>query len=190
MHHGLFWEGAPRTLTGLQRRRVAEAIQADLNLLAYHLPLDRHSEVGNNAVAARLLQLQGLEPFGDHGGTSLGFRGSFEEPIALSALLDRCTSIFGQEPLCFAEGPEMVTSLGLISGAAEKSFHEAISIGLDAFLTGEATEWVRNVARESQTHYIAAGHYATERLGVQALGQHLAEEFAIEVWFEDIPNPV
>lgn len=190
VHHGLFWQGSPRTLIGLQRDRVAAIIRADLNLLAYHLPLDRHPEVGNNAVAARLLQLRDLEAFGDHDGASLGFRGSFEAPIALSDLLERCTDVFGQRPLCFAEGPQRISSLGIISGGAEKSFHEAISLGLDAFLTGEATEWVMNVARESQTHYIAAGHYATERLGVQALGRHIAEEFGVEVWFEDIPNPV
>ncbi len=190
VHHGIFWEGTPRQLTGLQRRRVAELIEADLNLIAYHLPLDRHPEVGNNAVAARRLELRHLEPFGDHAGSSLGFRGEFARPIQLPELLDRCRAVFAQEPLCFAAGPEAVSTLGVISGGAESSFHDAISAGLDAFVTGEASEWVMNVARESATHFIAAGHYATERLGVQALGEHLRQKFGIEVHFEDIPNPV
>lgn len=190
VHHGIFWEGSSRTLTGFQRRRVAELIEGDLNLIAYHLPLDRHPEIGNNAIAARRLELVRLEPFGDHSGLSLGFKGAFDEPIALSELLDRCRSVFHQEPLCFPEGPAGISTLGIISGAAESSFHDAITSGLDAFITGEASEWVMNVARETSTHFIAAGHYATERLGIQALGKHIAQKFGIEVHFEDIPNPI
>jgi dinuclear metal center YbgI/SA1388 family protein len=190
VHHGIFWEGTPRVLTGFQRRRVAELIEGGLSLIAYHLPLDRHPEVGNNAIAAQRLGLSRLRPFGEHSGLSIGFKGEFEPPIPVSELLDRCRSTFQQEPLGFLEGVEKISSLGIISGAAESSFHDAIADDLDAFVTGEASEWVMNVARETNTHFIAAGHYATERLGIMALGDHLAQKFGIEVCFEDIPNPV
>ena len=190
VHHGIFWEGTTRTLTGYQLRRVAQLIEGHLNLIAYHLPLDRHPEVGNNAVAARRLGLSQLEPFGDSSGLSLGFKGKLGEGIRLPQLLDRCRSVFQQEPLCFPAGPETVLTVGIVSGAAERSFHQAIATGLDAYITGEATEWVMNVARETGTHFIAAGHYATERLGIQALGDHLAQQFGIDVQYEDIPNPV
>lgn len=190
VHHGIFWEGDPRSITGIQRQRVAELIDGGMNLIAYHLPLDRHPEVGNNAVASRRLGLTRLAPFGDYSGQSLGFRGVLDEPISIASLLDRCESVFQQEPLCFPSGPEIVSTVGMISGAAESAFREAIADGLDAYITGEASEWVMNVAREAGTHFIAAGHYATERLGVQTLGEHLAEKFGLEVNFEEIPNPV
>lgn len=190
VHHGIFWEGTTRTLTGYQFRRVAQLIAGRLNLIAYHLPLDRHPEVGNNAIAARRLGLSQLEPFGDYSGASLGFKGEFDEELSLPELLDRCRSVFQQEPLCFPEGPKAVSTIGMISGAAESSFHQAIAAGLDAYITGEASEWVMNVARETGTHFIAAGHYATERLGIQALGDHLVQQFGVDVQYEEIPNPV
>jgi dinuclear metal center YbgI/SA1388 family protein len=190
VHHGIFWEGDPRVITGIQRTRVAELIEGNLNLIAYHLPLDRHPEVGNNAVASQRLGLSRLSPFGDYSGGNLGFSGEFDAPIPIASLLERCQSVFQQEPLCFPEGPELVATVGMISGAAEGSFREAVAAGLDAYITGEASEWVMNVARESGTHFIAAGHYATERLGVQTLGKHLAEKFGLEVCFEEIANPV
>jgi dinuclear metal center YbgI/SA1388 family protein len=190
VHHGILWEGASRAITGIQRHRVAELIEGDLSLIAYHLPLDRHPEVGNNAVAARRLGLVGLAPFGDYSGTSLGFRGGLEESIPISGLLERCRSVFQQEPLCFAEGPDSISTIGVISGAAESALHDAISAGLDAYITGEASEWVMNIAREARIHFIGAGHYATERLGIQALGAHITERFGVAVHFEDVPNPV
>ena len=190
VHHGIFWEGDSRIITGIQRRRVAELIEGNLNLIAYHLPLDRHPEVGNNAVASQRLGLSRLSPFGDYSGMSLGFSGELETPVPIASLLERCRSVFLQEPLCFPGGPETVSTVGLISGGAESAFRQAIAAGLDAYITGEASEWVMNVAREAGTHFIAAGHYATERLGVQTLGEHLTEKFGLEVCFEEIPNPV
>jgi dinuclear metal center YbgI/SA1388 family protein len=190
VHHGLFWEGMPRTLTGFQYRRVAELIRNGMSLLAYHLPLDRHAEVGNNAVAARDFGLVDLEPFGFHDGLPTGFKGVFPEPIAKSELATRCQRIYAQEPLAFLEGPDPVRSLGIISGGAQRDLYSAIDEGLDAYITGEVSEWVMNVAREAKVHYLAAGHYATERLGIRALGEHVREKFGVEVEFIDVPNPV
>ena len=190
VHHGIFWDGAPMSLVGMQARRVRELIAGELNLLAYHLPLDRHSELGNNALAAQAFGLVERRPFAFHKGQEIGFKGRFEPAIPAAELARRCADIFGQEPLTFLSGPESVSSLGLVSGGAQRDFYQAIADGLEAFITGEVSEWVMNVAREEGVHYLAAGHYATERLGVRALGEHLAERFALDVEFIDIPNPV
>jgi dinuclear metal center YbgI/SA1388 family protein len=189
VHHGLFWEGMPRTLTGFQYRRVAELIRGEMSLIAYHLPLDRHLEVGNNAVAGRQLGLRRIEPFGEHDGLPLGVKGLFPEAVPAEELVERCRQVYGQEPLAYLAGPESISTLGIISGGGQREFYSAIGEGLDAYVTGEVTEWVMNVAKETRTHYLAAGHYATERLGVRALGEHLAERFGIEVEFIDVPNP-
>lgn len=189
VHHGLFWRGTPQPLVGVQFRRVAELVRGEIALLAYHLPLDRHPEVGNNALAARGLGLGELTPFGRHGGTTVGFRGAFPEPVAGEELLGRCRALFGQEPLLL--GPSRpVRTLGVISGGAQRELLQAVDEGLDAYLTGEASEWVTNVARETGVTYLACGHYATERLGVRALGELLQERFGLVVEFVDVPNPV
>jgi dinuclear metal center YbgI/SA1388 family protein len=190
VHHGLFWRGEPVTLTGFRYARVAELVRSGIALLAYHLPLDRHPVVGNNAVAARRFGLVDVAPFGEYEGQPIGCQGSFPRPLAARLLPERCREVYGQEPTCFLAGPDPVRTLGIISGGAQREFHQAIGAGLDAYLTGEASEWVMNVARESSCHYLAAGHYATERLGVRALGDHLAERFGLAVEFIDVPNPV
>jgi dinuclear metal center YbgI/SA1388 family protein len=190
VHHGIFWRGDSPVLTGIQFRRVAELVHGEMSLLAYHLPLDRHPELGNNALAARALGLGELAPFGTLDGENWGFRGRFAEPVSMAAFTDRCRALFGGEPLVFAHGPDPVTTAGIVSGGAQRVLSQAIDAGLDLFLTGEVSEWVMNLSREAGIHFVAAGHYATERLGVRALGEHLAERFGIEVEFVDVPNPV
>lgn len=190
VHHGILWEGAPRELTGVQYQRVKRLIESGLNLLAYHLPLDRHPEVGNNALAARSLGLDHLEPFGRLDGLPLGFKGQFATPLPVDRFVERCRQVFGQEPLIYRHGPDPLASAAIVSGAAQRSFQDAIEEGLDLFLTGEVSEWVLHTAQESETHYVAAGHYATERLGIRALGEHLRDRFGLEVTFVDLPNPV
>jgi dinuclear metal center YbgI/SA1388 family protein len=190
VHHGIFWDFTSPLLVGFHYERVAALLNHDLNLLAYHLPLDRHPEVGNNALACRALGLEELEPFGIHEGLPVGFRGRFATPVPSAELVARCARVFAQEPLAFGGGPPTVTTVGMVSGGAQRELYQAIAAGLDAYVTGEASEWVMNVAREAGIHYLACGHYATERLGVRALGEHLAEKFSIEVEFIDLPNPV
>lgn len=189
VHHGLFWYGMPYPLTGMQYRRVAELFDGGLNLLAYHLPLDRHPELGNNALACRALGLTVLEPFGEYAGLPVGFKGRFAEPVAAAELARRAEAFYEQTPLAFLEGPEAVTTVGVISGGAQKELYRAIDEGLDAFLTGEVSEWVMNLARENGVHFLACGHYATERCGIRALGEHLAQRFDLDVEFIDVPNP-
>ena len=190
VHHGIFWRGDAQVLRGVQYRRVAELVRGEMSLLAYHLPLDRHPELGNNALAARALGLGELAPFGDLGDETWGFRGRFAEPVSMNRFVERCRELFGVEPLVFAHGPDPLRSAGIVSGGAQRALSQAIDAGIDLFLTGEASEWVMNLAREAGIHFIAAGHYATERLGVRALGEHLADRFGIRVEFIDIPNPV
>jgi len=191
VHHGVLWESASlRTITGFHYRRLAALIESGLHLVAYHLPLDRHPEIGNNALAARQLGLVDLEPFSPHQGMPVGFRGRFPEPVAAADLVARCAALFGQPPLAFLHGPDPVATVGIVSGGAQGELYTAINEHLDAFVTGEVSEWVMNVARESKVHFLACGHYATERLGIRALGDHLAERFGLEHTFVDIANPV
>lgn len=190
VHHGIFWEGMPRALTGWQYRRVAELVRDEINLIAYHLPLDRHPEVGNNSVAARQLGLLNLEPFALYKGVPIGFKGEFSEPIPAAELVRRATELYERAPLVFGPAEGDVQTVGVVSGAAQSEVHQAIAAGLDAYITGEVSEWVMNVAREAGIHFLSCGHYATERVGIQALGQHLHEEFGLEVEFVDIENPV
>ncbi|HET9228386.1 MAG TPA: Nif3-like dinuclear metal center hexameric protein [Thermoanaerobaculia bacterium] len=190
VHHGLFWDGMPRTLTGIQYQRVAELIRGEMSLLAYHLPLDRHPELGNNALACRDFGLTDLEPFAFHEGLPIGYKGRFPEPIPAAELVARCEKVYQQKPLAFPHGPDPVRTLGIVSGGAQREFYAAIVEGLDAYITGEVSEWVMNVSHEAKVHYLAAGHYATERLGIRALGEHLREKFGLEAEFIDVPNPV
>lgn len=190
VHHGLFWRGDDRRLVGIQRQRVGQLIEADINLVAYHLPLDRHRELGNNILAARRFGIAEPRPFGLQDGLTLGFGGTLAAPQTPQEFAARCAAVFGQEPHVAAAGDGTIHAAAFVSGAAESLFHAAIAEGYDAFVTGEISEWVTNVARESGVHFFAAGHYATERLGVAALGDHLQERFGLEVEFVDIPNPV
>nr|HRC84195.1 Nif3-like dinuclear metal center hexameric protein [Thermoanaerobaculia bacterium] len=150
----------------------------------------RHPELGNNALAARLLGLVEIEPFAFHDGLPLGYRGRFATAVPAGEFVERVRALYAQEPLAFLAGPDPVETVGIVSGAAERQVHTAIAAGLDAYVTGEATEWVKNLVEEAGIHYLACGHYATERLGVRALGEHLAERFDLEVEFLDLPNPV
>ena len=172
------------------RQRLRVLFDADMSLAAYHLPLDGHPEVGNNALICEALGLERAEPFGEHRGQTVGFVGRSEEGIAFDDLRGRCSRAFGQDPFTWDTGPDIVHSVGVVSGAAASSFGEAIAKGLDAFLTGEPAEHVMADARESGTHFIAGGHYATETLGVRRLGELLGERFGLEHDFVEVPNPI
>lgn len=191
VHHGILWNGseAPR-LVGAFRERVRLLLANDVSLIAYHLPLDRHLELGNAAQLARRLGLAELEPFGEHRGTSTGVCGIFPEPVRAEELFAAVAEATGREPQVFEGSRGEIASVGIVTGGAEREYHQAVAAGLDAYITGEATEWVLHQAAEDGVHYIAAGHYATERFGVQALGRWIAEQFGLEVEFIEMPNPV
>jgi dinuclear metal center YbgI/SA1388 family protein len=189
-HHGLFWDFHPRSVSPAMKQRLRVLFDRDMSLAGYHLPLDAHPEVGNNALICAALGLERGEPFGEHRGQTVGFVGRSAEGIAFDELRRRCAEAFGQEPFVWDTGPETVHSVGIVSGAAASSLGEAIAKDLDAFLTGEPAEHVMADARESGTHFIAGGHYATETFGVRRLGELLESEFGLEHRFVEVPNPI
>ncbi len=189
-HHGLFWDFHPRAIGPGMKARLKTLFDADISLAAYHLPLDAHPEVGNNALICELLGLERSEPLAEFKGRPIGFVGRSVEGIPFAELRRRCTEAFGQEPFVWDAGPETVHSVGVVSGGAQGSFHVAIAHGVDAFLTGETAEHVMAEAREAGVHYISGGHYATETFGIRRLGDLVAEKFGVEHRFVDIPNPI
>lgn len=190
-HHGLFWDFHPRSLSRPMAARLKLALDHDLSVAGYHLPLDGHPEIGNNALIARLL---GFEPgsglIGEAKGQHIGVVARSDEGIEAAELFSRVTRELGREPLVFAEGPGTIHSIGIVTGAGASDIHTACQLGLDAFLTGEPSEHVMADAREGHIHFISAGHYATETVGVRRLGELLAERFAVRHEFIDVPNPI
>lgn len=190
-HHGIVWGSRPQAISAQAKRRLQALFATDMSLAAYHLPLDAHPEIGNNALICAALGLEPAERIGDYEGRPLGFVGRSDEGIALSDLRERCLAAFGgRAPLIQGGGPDVVHSLGVISGAAAGYLDDAIARGLDGFLTGEPSEHSMADARENGLHFIAAGHYATETFGIRRLGELVAERFDIEHRFIEVPNPV
>jgi dinuclear metal center YbgI/SA1388 family protein len=189
-HHGLFWDFHPRALAPAMKQRLKVLFDADVSLAAYHLPLDAHPEVGNNALICGLLGLERGETLAEHKGRPIGFVGRSADGIAFAELRRRCAETFGQEPFVWDAGPDTVHSVGVVSGGAQGTFHEAIAHGVDAFLTGETAEHVMAEAREAGVHFISGGHYATETFGIRRLGELVAERFGVSHKFVDIPNPI
>ena len=189
-HHGLFWDFLPRAIGPAMKQRLRLVFDSDISVAGYHLPLDAHPEVGNNALICAALGLERAEPFAEHKGRTIGFVGRSEEGIGFAELRERCAAAFEQDPFVFDCGPEVVHSVGVISGGAPGDFGAAIALGLDAFITGETAEHVMADARENGVHFIAAGHYATETLGIRRLGETVAERFGVAHRFVDVPNPI
>lgn len=189
VHHGYFWKGEDARITGMKRRRLATLLAHEINLIAYHLPLDGHPELGNNAQWARALGLIETQGFIGKPGAEIGMRGAFAEPVAGEVLAQRLEALLGRAVLHVAGKPGAIRTVGLCSGGAQGYIAEAASLGLDAYLTGEVSEHTVHVAREMGIHFYACGHHATERFGVRALGEHLAERFGLKHHFIDIDNP-
>ena len=191
VHHGLFWKGMPQHVDRSLYRRLRPLILNDIALAAYHLPLDAHPEVGNNALLARALGCEDLEPFARHQGEPIGVAGRFPaDGIEAAELVERVRTVTAREPLHLAYGPARVRAIGIVSGGAAGYLDDAIDAGHDAFLTGEPAERVLAQSREAGIHFVAAGHYATETMGVRALGDLLAERFGIRHLFLEDPNPI
>ncbi|NOY77590.1 MAG: Nif3-like dinuclear metal center hexameric protein [Calditrichaeota bacterium] len=186
LHHGLFWKSDPYPfyLRGIQKRRLELLIKNDLNLVAYHLPLDAHDRLGNNIQILQKLDLRPVEPL------EVGFIGTFREPLSRDAFL----ALVNQKLMCdaapFFYGPDAIQTVLVISGASSAAYQEAAARGVDAFVGGDIREENVRGIEEVQLNYIAAGHYNTERFGVQALLNHLTEKFDLETAFFEIPNPI
>jgi len=189
-HHGLFWDSHPRTIGTAMKARLQLLFDADTSLAGYHLPLDAHAEVGNNALICSELGLERAERLAEHKGRSIGFVGRSATGIPFDELRARCAAAFGREPFVWDTGPELVHSVGIVSGGGAGYFSEAVAAGLDAFITGEPAEHVMADARENGVHFVAGGHYATEVFGIRRLGELVAERFGVDHRFVDLPNPI
>lgn len=187
VHHGFFWKGENPCLTGLKGRRVQALMRNGVSLLAYHLPLDAHPDLGNNRQLARVLGFQEPTPADPERG--LLWRGVLPEPLSLEQLAARVGAALGRKPLAVAGSERAVRQVAWCTGAAQDLIEQAALVGADAFLSGEIAERTVHQARELNIHYLAAGHHATERYGVQALGEHLAEKFNLKHRYLEMDNP-
>jgi dinuclear metal center YbgI/SA1388 family protein len=192
VHHGLFWRGEPLEITRLKHRRLAPFFAHDMALAAYHLPLDAHPEHGNNALIAAGLRAETVGRFAEQGGRPIGVHVRFEgDGLTIDELSERVRALVGgRAPLVIAGGPERIRTLGIVSGAATDDVHEAIALGLDAYLTGEPAERAFSIAHDAGIHFLAAGHHATETFGVRRLGDLLEREFGVRHVWADVPNPI
>jgi dinuclear metal center YbgI/SA1388 family protein len=189
VHHGLFWRGQDGRVTGWMKRRLGLLLAHDISLLAYHLPLDAHPSLGNNAQLAQVLGLEWADgPGARFGEQNLGFLGACE-PASLSQLADRVQVALGRTVTVVGPGERPVRRVAWCTGGAQSYFEAAIAAGADAFITGELSEPQTHYAREAGVGYIACGHHASERYGVKALGEHLARRFGLRHTFMDIDNP-
>ncbi|MBB4662890.1 Nif3-like dinuclear metal center hexameric protein [Conexibacter arvalis] len=194
VHHGILWDFEPRRIGAAQAKRLKTLLANDVALAGYHLPLDAHPEVGNNALIAAGLGADVVEPAFDHKGRTIGVIAHFDDNggdgIPASELFARVATLTDRDPLVFDAGPAFVRRLGIVSGSAANDLATAIDLGLDAFMTGEPKEHVMAQARENFIHFIAAGHYATETFGIRRIGELVAERFGVAHHFVDLPNPV
>jgi dinuclear metal center YbgI/SA1388 family protein len=192
VHHGLFWRGDPLEITAVKYRRLKLLFDHDIALAGYHLPLDAHPEHGNNALIAAGLGGKDPQPFAPSEGRDIGVHVRFDEPgLTVDELTARVTDLVGgRVPLAVAGGPERIRTLGIVSGGGTDFIHDAVALGLDAFLTGEPVERAYGIARDEGIHFLAAGHHATETFGIRRLGDLVAREFGVRHEFVDIPNPI
>jgi dinuclear metal center YbgI/SA1388 family protein len=190
VHHGLFWDGASPVIGHLERRRLETLFRGDLSLVAYHLPLDGHPVLGNNARLAAILGLDDPEPFAEHRGRAIGRRGQLAAPTTADAVAATLAAALGSTPLVLPGGPDEVRTVAVVSGAAARDVREAAALGIDLFVTGEPEEDAPYLARELGVTIVAAGHNATETVGVRALAARLADVFGIDTGFLPVWNPV
>lgn len=190
VHHGYFWKGEDPCITGLKGIRLKLLLQHDISLIAYHLPLDAHVRFGNNVRLAAQLGLQVDGPLGDPQDGDLGLCGHLVTPLNADSFARLVEQRLGRAPLLIPGGTHRIRSVGWCTGAAQGFIERAAALGLDAYLSGEVSEPTVHIAREAGIHYLAAGHHATERYGVQALGGHLAQIYDVKHEFVDIDNPV
>jgi len=188
VHHGYFWKGEDARIVGMKRRRLHALLDAGISLLAYHLPLDAHPVLGNNAQLAQRLGM-GIEgQFGPE-QPAIGLYGSLSQPTPVNDFLSTVRQQLGREPMHIPGDVKRIQRIAWCTGGAQSYIGHAVELGVDLFLSGEISEQTTHIARETGTHYVAAGHHATERYGVQALGEHIGAHFGINHIYIDIDNP-
>lgn len=186
VHHGYFWRGEDERIVGIKQARIKFLLQHDINLVAYHLPLDAHAEYGNNVQLAKVI---GATLQGWAGEQNMLAHGQLNQAMSLDALGQHLQACLGRPPLLVGEPSKLIRRIAWCTGGAQSYMAAAIELGVDAFISGEISEQTVHQARESGVAYISAGHHATERYGVKALGEHLAQQFSLKHMFIDIDNP-
>ena len=187
VHHGYFWRGEAKTITGIKKRRIQFLLQHELNLFAYHLPLDAHAEFGNNVMLAKQLGLGDIQFFGEKNMLAMV---ELNTPQTLKSVSLMIEHKLNRRPQVIGDLQKPIQRVALCTGAAQGYIEQALDAGADVYISGEISEQTVHVAIESGMSYISAGHHATERYGIQALGEHLAQKFALQHEFIDIDNPV
>lgn len=190
VHHGYFWRGEDETVTGIKRKRIEALLANDVSLVAYHLPLDVHPELGNNAQLGKLLGFTVTGDMGKQNNNPIGLTGELETPLHAEALAALLEERLGRKPLHVAGAVNPIRTVAWCTGAAQNYIELAWRAGVDAYITGEVSEQTVHFARETGIHFFSAGHHATERYGVQAVAAQLAAQFGLEHQFIDIDNPV
>jgi dinuclear metal center YbgI/SA1388 family protein len=184
VHHGYFWKNENPAIVGMKQRRLKKLLKYDINLFAYHLPLDAHAELGNNIQLAKQLNINVTNSFAD-----IGLVGKLESPLSAEKFAQFIAKKLQREPLFIVGGDHIINTIAWCTGAAQSFIEKVLPLDVDAFLTGEVSEPTVHIARENKLHFFAAGHHATERYGVQAVGEHLGRCLDIEHRFIDIDNP-
>lgn len=187
VHHGYFWKGEAYPITGMKKNRIAALLKHDISLLAYHLPIDVHPTLGNNAQLARLFEIENTTMLDNDG---IVMKGELKTPLTATQFAQKITVTLSREPLVSAVRNDEIKTIAWCSGGGQGYIDLAANDGIDAYLTGEASEQTIHSSRELGIDFFAAGHHATERYGVKAVGEHLAHEFDLDVMFIDIDNPV
>ena len=187
VHHGYFWRGEAKTITGIKKRRIQFLLQHELNLFAYHLPLDAHAEFGNNVMLAKQLGLGDIQFFGEKNMLAIV---ELNTPQTLKCVSLMIEHKLNRRPQVIGDLQKPIQRVALCTGAAQGYIEQALDAGADVYISGEISEQTVHVAIESGMSYISAGHHATERYGIQALGEHLAQKFDLQHEFIDIDNPV
>jgi dinuclear metal center YbgI/SA1388 family protein len=187
VHHGLFW-GKPVAVTRMMYRRIQLLFECDIALYAAHLPLDMHSSLGNNAQVGEIFKWPVVEDFGEYHGSTIGKKIVFNEPVSFRKVLEDVKQKLNSNPLVWEFGPRDITQMGYISGGGVKMLQQAIEAGMDAYITGEPGHGSFWTAKEAGINVIFPGHYATETLGVKAVGEHIRSKFGLEVEFIDLPT--
>ena len=190
VHHGYFWRGEDQSITGLKKARIGKLLEHDINLLAYHLPLDVHSELGNNVQLAKLLEIDIEGDIYKQNNHGLVLEGRLNQTRSFEEFSDFVSRRLNRACFAVQGGSKEINSIAWCTGAAQNYIEMAVDAGVDAYLTGEVSEQTVHIAREAGIHFFAAGHHATERYGVQAVGKYLADEYNIEHQFIDIDNPI
>ncbi len=190
VHHGYFWKSEPEAIRGIKYRRISTLIKNDINLYGYHLPLDVHPELGNNAQLAALLGISPLGGLEEGVAKSVAVYGELQEAVSAEDFAEKISDVLGRKPLLIKGGSHPIKTVGWCTGGGQDYIELAAAKGLDAFISGEVSERTTHSAREQGIHYFGAGHHATERYGIKALGEWLAKEHGLAVTFVDIDNPV